>query len=347
MEVVKEIHFASSILIFSNMQVHFEGLIEKLKTVFQLDFLENAYEFDEDSFGDSDEEINYRKWCLEHVLFLNTLNDVFFNSVASTDILHLPRIVARVDKGSRIHGLYNQIKQEYVSARYMVYDALHNRAPHFSDKNVHIVNTLDYPAYGIGVEKLKYAYRSLYSLFDRMAYLVNDYFGLGIKEHDVSYRSIWEKKAGRGKNSYELNINLKKQMTTNGTFNLPLIGFYWLCKDIGKQKIKHQYLDPTVEQIANIRHHLEHRYLKVHDSLLFPVIREIRAKTDDPLAYSITVDEFENAIMKLLTYVREGIILLSLAIHVEERIKEKLRVSDQLILSMDMDRYDDDWKQIF
>lgn len=326
-------------------QVHYERLIEELKAHFTLEFLETPYEFDEFSLGDSDEEIEYRKWCLKHVLFLNTLNDAFENSVVANDVLHLPSIVAKIDDGPRLHGLFNQIKQEYVSARYMVYDALYNRAPHFSDKDVHIVNTLDYPTYGIGVEKIKYAYRSLYSLFDRMAYLVNDYFGLGIKERDVSYGSIWKKEAGRGK--YKLNVNLKKRMTTNRTFNLPLIGFYWLCKDIGKQKVKHNYLDPAIEQLANIRHHLEHRYLKVHDSILFSATRDFQNKTDDPLAYSITVDEFENAVMELLTYVREGIILLSLAIHVEEGLKAKLRDSEQLSIPIQMDRYDDDWKQIY
>ncbi|ATO51721.1 hypothetical protein BrL25_23065 [Brevibacillus laterosporus DSM 25] len=320
-------------------RAHYERLIEKLKEFFPLDFLEKPYEFGEFSLGDSEEEIDYRKWCLKHVLFLNTLNDAFTKSVAATDILHLPSIIADIDEGPRFHGLFNQIKQEYVSARYMVFDALYNRTPHFSDKDVYIVNTLDYPTYGIGLEKIKYAYRSLYSLFDRMAYLVNDYFALGIKEHNVSYRSIWQKKAGKGKN--DPTVDLKKKMTTEGMFNLPLIGFYWLCKDIGKQKIKHHYLDPTIEQLANIRN-----ILKIHDSFLFPKTREFREKTVDPLAYSITIDDFRNAVIHLLSYVREGIILLSLAIHVEEQLKVKFTGSDQLTPSMYIGQYDDDWKRI-
>ncbi|MFA2821566.1 LA2681 family HEPN domain-containing protein [Bacillus wiedmannii] len=333
--------------VHEDARAHYERLIEKLKLYFPLDFLEKPYKFDEYSLGDSEEEIDYRQWCLKHMLFLNTLNDVFMHSVAATDILHLPTIITKIEDGPRFHGLFNQIKQEYVSARYMIYDALFNREPHFSDKDVHIVNTLDYPVYGVGVEKMKYAYRSLYSLFDRIAYLVNDYFELGIKASDVSYRSIWQEKAGRGKNSYKLNVDLKKKMTSNGTFNLPLIGLYWLCKDIGKQKVKHHYLDPAIEELAKIRHHLEHRYLKVHDSFLFPMTREIREKTDDPLAYSITVEQFEKAVMELLFYVREGIILLSLAINVEEQLKKNYKDSDQITMSMHMDQYDDEWKQIF
>ena len=345
-QLLREVLEDKSEHVHEGARVHYKRLTEDLEMYFSKDFLEKPYDFEEYSLGESDEEINYRKWCLKHLLFLNTLNDAVPNSVAATDILHLPDIVTEIDEEPRIHGLFNQIKQEYTSARYMVYDALYNRTPHFSDKGVYIINTLDYPVYGIGVEKMKYAYRSLYSLFDRIAYLINDYFGIGIKDHDVSYRSIWQKRAGRGKNSYELNIDLKNQMTKRVTFNLPLIGLYWLCKDVGKQKVKHHYLDPAIEKLSKIRHHLEHRYLKVHDSLLFPITKESHEKIYDPLAYSITLDEFKNAVMEILTHVREGIILLSLAIHVEEGIKKKSRASDQPTMSMYMDQYDDDWKQI-
>ncbi|OBA05453.1 hypothetical protein A9D36_09610, partial [Bacillus subtilis] len=170
---------------------HFVFLKRKLESVFDIDFLENSMLLDEYNLGECDDEISYRKWCLENVLFLNQLNDVFATSAVSQDILHLPNIVTKIDEGTRIHGLFNQLKQEYVSARYMVFDGLYRTQTHFSDKEVHLVNTLDYPVYGLGVEKLKYAYRSLYSLFDRIAFLINDYFQLGIKDHDVSFRSIW------------------------------------------------------------------------------------------------------------------------------------------------------------
>lgn len=50
--------------------------------------------------------------------------------------------------------------------------------------------------------------------------------------------------------------------------------------------------------------------------------------------------------MQLLMYVREGIILLSSAINVEENHKENSRSKDNLMISINMDRYDDVWKQI-
>ena len=110
-------------------------------------------------------------------------------------------------------GLFNQIKQEYVSARFMVYDALSSKEAHFSDKDVHLVNTLDYPTYGISIEKIKYSYRSLYSLFDRIAFFINEYFEVGVKDRDVSYRSIWQGKINRKKDPYNFKVNLKSKMT--------------------------------------------------------------------------------------------------------------------------------------
>ncbi|WP_064199433.1 LA2681 family HEPN domain-containing protein [Brevibacillus brevis] len=326
-----------------NATEHYTYLKNKLEQWYPTEFLEKRNELKEYSFGDSEDEINYRKWCVENFLFLNTLNDAFPHSISANDILHLPDIISKIDEGSNYHGLFNQIKQEYVSARFMVYDALSFEGAHFSDKDVHLVNTLDYPTYGISIEKMKYSYRSLYSLFDRIAFFINEYFEIGIKERDVSYRSIWQGSVNKGKNSYDLKVNLKSKMTGEETFNLPLVGLYWLCKDIGKEKVKHHYIEPAIEHISKIRHHLEHRYLKVHDSLLYPIIKDSFPKREDPLAFSITVDEFKDAAMKLITYVREGIILLTMAVHLEEQNKRK---KEDSYVSMHMDRYDDNWKQL-
>lgn len=81
----------------------------------------------------------------------------------------------------------------------MLFEGINQNESHFSDKEVHLINTLDYPVYGLRIEKIKFAYRSLYLIFNRIAFLINEYFDLGIKEHDVSYKSIWRSRQGRGK----------------------------------------------------------------------------------------------------------------------------------------------------
>lgn len=169
-------------------------------------------------------------------MFLNTLNDVFDFSLVSHDCIHLPNIVTDINVGVKFYGLFNQLKQEYVSARFMIYDGINNRHEHYSDKGVCMCNTLDYPVYGLAVEKIKCSYRSLYALFDRIAFFINDYYEIGIEERDVSFKNIWLPKK-TGKYGYDFNRNLKKDMTENNMYNHSLISLYWLYKDIGKKRL--------------------------------------------------------------------------------------------------------------
>jgi hypothetical protein len=313
---------------------------ERLEKCFTIEFLSEPYKLIEFSLGKSKEEKKYRKWCLDNNLYLNTLNDVFNHSLVANDCIHLPNIVTGIDVGVKFHGLFNQLKQEYVSARFMIYDGITNTGNHFSDNDVYLFNTLDYPVYGLGIEKIKCAYRSIYSLFDRIAFFINDYFNLGIDERDVSYKSIWERK----KSPKSDVIDLKKKMTEAETYNHPLIGLYWLFKDMGKKKVKHDYLEPAIKQIADIRNALEHRYLKVHDTMFF--LHEDSAFSDS-LAKSVYFSDFKDATMALVQYAREAIILLVLAVHREEQIRGKNRSSDIRIGHMALDKYEDDWKRIF
>lgn len=293
--------------------------------------------FDEFSLGSSEKEKDYRSWCLHNSLFLNTLNDYFNVSMVACDVLHLPDIVTDIRIGPKYHGLFNQLKQEYVSARFVIYDGINNNTPHFSDNEVFMYNTLDYPIYGIGIEKIKFGFRSLYSIFDRIAYFLNEYFDLGIKEQDVSYKSIWHNKK-YGKNGYDYKLDLKKHITDNETYNHPGVGLYWLCKDIAKKQIKHKYLDPSIEALSDLRNALEHRYLKIHDSLLHQ-----NENSMDTLAHSVDLINFQSATLELMRYSREAIVLLSLLVNVEERQRLVVRRESSTV-QVTMDEYKDEWK---
>ncbi|MCG4682576.1 hypothetical protein L0P16_15880, partial [Faecalibacillus intestinalis] len=66
----------------------------------------------------SEEEENYRSWVGANGVALNQLNDLFLEMEVGYDPLHLPGIVEDIDNTwfPRYHGIFNQIKQEYVSA---------------------------------------------------------------------------------------------------------------------------------------------------------------------------------------------------------------------------------------
>ncbi len=130
------------------------------------------------SLGETDDEIRYRKWCLKNRLFLNPMNDLGDFPIAATDVFSLPDIVYKFEEGPYYHGFFDQLKQEYVSARYAFYQGTTIREVHFSDKEVLIYNTLDYPVYSLAIERVKGAYRTAYSILDKISYFLNAYWQL-------------------------------------------------------------------------------------------------------------------------------------------------------------------------
>ena len=83
------------------------------------------------------------------------------------------------------------MKQEFASARWLLFEGTTYDAPHFSEKDTKLHDTLDDPRYSLSIEKTKLAFRSAYSLLDKIAFFLNDYLKLGVPLGAVSFRSIW------------------------------------------------------------------------------------------------------------------------------------------------------------
>jgi LA2681-like HEPN len=100
-------------------------------------------------------------------------------------------------EGEYYQGFFNELKQEFVSARYLLFEGLAAKAPHFSDRDVTIADTLDQPVYSLASQKLRLAFRSASSLFDKAAVFLNYYLALEIPERQVTFRTIWYTKQDR------------------------------------------------------------------------------------------------------------------------------------------------------
>ena len=291
------------------------------------------------SLGRSQKEKDYRNWVLSNRMFINPLNDLGKHSIAAQDILTLPSIITPIQVSQpEIYGLFNQMKQEYVSARFLLFEGINeNRKKcHFSDRKVLLYNTLDYPVYGINIEKIKIAFLWSCSVLDKIAFLINHYFKLEIPEHKISFKTVWYK------NPY------KKELRTEfaSSKNWPLRGLFWLSKDFyeDEQNFK-ESIEPDAKELWNIRNHLTHKYLKVHDDSLW--LKEYRKVDffDDKLSFSIKRGELISKAVKLCKIVRNGLIYVALAVHAEEEtLKLKLFQDDRLIADMNLDVYDDNWK---
>jgi len=291
------------------------------------------------SLGDSNDEINYRKWCLKNRLFLNPLNDLGPYPIAATDVLGLPSIVVDIGEGPYYPGYFNQMKQEFVSARYLYYEGVHSENPHFSDREVLLFNTLDYPSYSLAVEKMKASFRMAYSLFDKIAFFLNHYLRLSIPERNVSLRTIWYKSQNR-------KGGLRDEFTQRQ--NWPLRGLFWLSKDLYEDKPGFkESIEPDAQELHEIRNHLEHKYLKLHDDMwMGPSERDhkmFRALADT-LAHSMYRRDFQEKALRLIKMVRAALVYLSLAIHWEEQKRKKERDPEAIVPGMPLDIWEDEWK---
>ena len=293
-----------------------------------------AAQLDSSSLGQSEDEIAYRKWCLKECLFLNPLNDLELCSVAARDVLMLPTIVTRVDEGPNHLGFYNQMKQEFVSARYIYYEGLRSQSAHYSDREVMLYDTLDYPCYSLAVEKIKVAFRAAYSLLDKTSYFLNDYLKLGIAERDVNFKTFWyaarDKKKG-------LRSEFQK------CENWPLRGLFWLSQDLYNDSPGFRgHVEPQAQKLYEIRQHLEHKYLKLHEHGTPDSSSDIKGQ-DDTLALRIGRKDFEVKTLQLLKMVRASLIYLSLAVHQEERSRNKARGLGKVV-PIKLPNYDDKYK---
>jgi hypothetical protein len=247
----------------------------------------------------SKEEQEYRSWCLANGLFLNPLNDLGEHRTLAADTLELPSLVVQVDSPHRFESFFDQMKQEYVSARWSFYEGTSNRQPHFSDRDVLLQLTDPRPSLSFATERIKGSYRAAYSLFDKISFFVNAYMELGIREKDVSFRRLWrsdEKKP------------IRSEFDQSG--NWGFCALYWLSRDLF-EKENDDVAEPQARGLSEIRNHLEHKYLRVTagGSALAP---------PDDLAFMVSREDLESKALHLLKLSRSALIYLAVGCKFEE-----------------------------
>lgn len=282
---------------------------------------------------DDCEELTYREWCLKNGLFLNTLNDLPITELCfAADVLQLPNMIADIGAKPIFHGMFSQLKQEYIYARYIYYSTLNSgEKPHFADKETYIKSHTDYAQYSIRLEKLKTAFKTLYGMFDKIAFFLEHYFDLGINERDINFRSIWQDSAGFGKKKYQYKQKLDPDQ------NFALSSLYWISKDFFEKF--EDSPNPELKRIKDIRDALEHKYVKINDYIFNDRIEEY----GDGLALYVSEKEMYDATFMLLKILREAIINLSLCVNIAEESKREAS-KDKLIMPIHLMDYEDDWK---
>ena len=268
--------------------------------------LDENFDLDQWGLGATQEERDYRQWCLHERLFLNPLNDAYTNTVSATDVLHLPDHTYKIEEPARFPGYYNLLKQEYVSARYRLYHAIHQHAPDFLMREVLMLDSGEGQALGHYSEDLKSAYRSAYSIFDKVGLFLNDYFEVGLPPGQVNFRRVWSENSGRRA------LQLRARFA--GHRNWLLRGLYFLSKDLFDDDFE-EVSEPDAANLDGLRNQAEHRFLSLQRS-------EKGVSTDTHGLIVIT--DFQDKTLRLLKMAREALIYLSLAMHREESLRADL-----------------------
>jgi len=214
-------------------------------------------------------ETNYTNWCIQNVLFLNPIIDVHTYDFATWD----NAIVALPDK--ELDNFLAQIICEFRIARRFFYRSVSEKSISFE--------------YNENIEHKKLSFRIAYSIFDKIAYLINKFYVLKIPNTKVNFHTLWF-------------LDLKKDKGLRPEFinndNLFLRGLYWISKDLfyAKEGFKNA-LTPEAKEIAKLRNFIEHKSFTVD---------AISGKSD--FTYSISVDDFDFKILNLLKMSRESIL---------------------------------------
>lgn len=286
--------------------IGFGEAMKRLGQVVDVAQVKAAVELDKGSLGRSKAERAYRRWCLARRLMLNPLNDLGAFPIAARDVLTLPTLTTSTADTPPAIAFFNLMKQEYVSARFSLYEGSQTEGVHHSDRAVLLYDTLDYPLFTYRVEQVKGAFRAAYALLDKTAFLLNSHFALGHNVRTVNFRNVWFGRDGA----------LHPRLTQAP--NWPLRGLYWLSKDVFERQFK-AVMEPDAEAIYELRNHLEHKFVAVHDGVLWPDMMFTGTTAEHEGLLHVAHDELILRTTRMLRFARAALIYLSLGIHADER----------------------------
>jgi hypothetical protein len=258
----------------------------------------------------ADQERDYWHWCLVNRLFLNPSNDLGPHSVAACDSIGLPVHTVQGEVPHKIESLFDQMEEEYVSARWLLYEGSVPREPHFPDGDVSLQATEPPPSLSLATEKVEAAYRASYSLFDKVGLFINAYMELGIPDGEVTFRTVW--KPGEQERMRE-----EFDLTSNWGF----CALYWLAKELFENEIG-EAVDPQARGQSDVMDRTNHEYLRAI-ATNSPTVRP------DDLALTVPRKKFETEAMHLLKLARSAIIYLTIGVRFEEQRRERARAPIQ------------------
>jgi tetratricopeptide (TPR) repeat protein len=220
-------------------------------------------------------------WCINNCLLLNPYLDIESYDFARDDNISIP-----VDF-IEAFPLFEQIKTEYRLARELYFKSNFLQNASEVERN----------------ENLKLSFRIAYSIFDKIAYLLNNIYDLKVTNHQVSFRKLWYISGVRDK-------GIKKNFEKNN--NLILRGLFWISKELFLEDDKlFEAIEPDAKELDKIRNYIEHRSFQIDVP-----------ETNGDFSYEISRVDFESKTLRLLLLARESIMYIPYSINREIKLKK-------------------------
>lgn len=242
---------------------------EWFEGVFELSDFNYFKEYTEKTI--SKKQKNYLEWCAKNKLFLNDLNDVCEYQISYQDVFSLPSFIQSLNSSLTMaeelsyHGNYDELKNDYCYARYLIFSSkdIPNDTYHMFNSTYQHVEDMTYSITNLKVAQYKSAFRTIYSLFDKIAYFISRFFDLNDLKYDkkISIDNLFRDFNGK-------NNEWKPHKKLKDSDNHFIHALFYILKNIrkvGNSDSVTKWLDPNAVAFSEIRNAMEHRSLKIVD----------------------------------------------------------------------------------
>ncbi len=244
-----------------------------------------------------------RDFCVKYQLYLTPSTFVGKkNDVVFGDPMFISRFIEKLDEEHIVNRqitFLNQIKQDYVLARYLLIQSQYrSTAIDTIDKDITLFDPLEYSIHSAYIELLKLSLKLTIDTFDRIAQFVREYCGIkNPSAKKTHFKTIWTQ--GKSHDTLRPEFASRKNKFLLALFDLSLDlqdkGYY--------------------QEIYECRNAITHRFLVVHDMMAPEDHTSVtsRISREDLLDTTITA-------MQLL---RAAVMYLILFVDTEEKKKHK------------------------
>jgi len=229
-------------------------------------------------------------YCLQNTLYLNVCSFCRKCDAAIGDTIKIKSMTVAANDISylTLSAYLNEIKQDYITARSLIilstYDGINLD---FFDKYVTIVNTLDDSQINIYIQLIKTAFKTFYDILDKIAFFINDFLHLRMKDTEITFSTIWY--TSNERKVVKEGITKTESPSLNALFDL------------------HKDLDyGAFRSLKDTRNSLTHRFVKIKVKPKIETDREMKEET------------LINQTLVLAKLVRSAIIYLLQLVQVEE-----------------------------